>query len=98
MYLRSFTGALKVTTLRASNPGSTRWIEAKLRTINPAPTSSTSDSATSSTTSALRSLLPRTPPVSLPRSRSASIRLPLTARNAGASPNAIAATDAIPAV
>ena len=55
---------MKVTTFRASNPGSTRWIWAKLRTINPAPIRSTSDSATSRTTSTLRSLLPRTPPVS----------------------------------
>ena len=38
---------LKVQTFRASNPGSTRWIWAKLRTINPAPIRSTSDSATS---------------------------------------------------
>ncbi len=83
-----------MTTFRASNPGSTRWIWAKLRTINPAPIRSTSDSATSRTTSTLRSLLPRTPPVSAPRSRSASARLPPTARSAGASPNTIAATHA----
>ncbi len=97
-YLRNCRGALNVTTFRASNPGSTRWIWTKLRTINPAPIRSTSDSATSSTTNALRSLLPRRPPVSLPRSRSASARLPATARSAGASPNRIAATHAAPAV
>ena len=97
-YLRNCRGALNVTTFRASNPGSTRWIWAKLRTIKPAPIRSTSDSATSTTTSALRSLLPRTPPVSLPRSRSASARLPPTARSAGARPNRIAATHAAPAV
>ena len=83
---------MNVTTFFASNPGLTFWISVKLRTISPAPISSTSDSVTSMTTSAVRSLLPRTPPVSLPRSRSPSDRFPATARSAGARPNTIAAT------
>ena len=91
-YLMKGSGAVKVTAFFGSKPGSTRWIAAKLRTMRPAPISSTSDSVTSLTTRAVRSLFPRAPPVSVPRSRSLSARLPRTARSAGASPNRSAAT------
>src|SRR5687767_4931019 len=79
-YLINGMGTLKVATFLASNPGSTFWIAAKLRTMSPAPINRTSDSVTSLTTSTVRSLFPRAPPVSVPRSRRPSARLPRTAR------------------
>ena len=65
----------------------------KLRTNSDAPTSSTSDSAISATTSALRSRFFRTPePLPRAPSRSASCRLPRAACSAGASPNRMPVT------
>ena len=73
---------VKVSTSSESNPGSTFLSCFKLWNIKPAPIKSTSESATSEITSAVRTLLPRTPPDSLPRSfnTSASALLAAVAR------------------
>ncbi len=76
-----------------SNPGSTLRSLARLRTISPAPTIRTSASATSATTSALR--VPPPPASESARPRpclSASLRLALVRRHAGASPASMPVT------
>ena len=74
------------------------WSFAKLRTRRPAPINSTSDKPTSATTRAVRTLLPRTPPASLPRSLRAFARFGLADLRAGAAPKTRAAKRDAPAV
>src|SRR5688572_11444830 len=64
----------------------------KLRTIRPPPISRTKDSATSATTTALRSKLPPLRPGVRPEERRTSARSGRDARNAGTVPNKAAAT------
>ena len=75
-----------------SNPGDTPCSRTKLRTSRPAPTSSTSEIATSATTSRLRSRRrelpkPPSPCVFLPPAFSDVLRSTCAARSAGARPN-----------
>ena len=73
--------------LSGSSPRSTVCSFTKLRINKPAPTSSTSDSATSVTTIALRSRPPLNPPLTpLPESFSGSTMLRRTVCSAGTSP------------
>ena len=83
-------------TLFGFMPRSTVCRATKLRISKPAPASNMSDSATSTITSAPRSLPPRNPPlVPLPESFSGSTMSRLAVRKAGSKPNSTAVNAAV---
>ena len=92
-------GTTAVNIWSACNPRGTSRRATKLRISSPAPINSVRDSATSSTTTASRSRLPRNPPlVPLPLSRRGSLRSRRNDCNAGARPHIRAVSTAMPSV